>query len=629
MMIYYVSNQATQTGTGTKESPFSTISQAATMAQPGDEIIVMEGIYREWVNPVHGGESDERRIVYRSNEGDKVIITGSEIINNWKAQGNGVWKVEIDNSFFGHYNPFVDELYGDWFDDHGYTHHTGEVFINDHALYEVPTLEQVLKPEEGDNPDPWFSYKWFCQSDKATTTIWANFHDMNPNETLVEISVRPYCFWPEKTGVNYITVSGFIMKNAATQWAPPTALQTGLIGTHWSKGWIIEHNTISNSKCSGISIGKKQDPYDNEWSKNASKGGAQTFTEVVFNALRDGWHRDTVGSHIIRHNEIFDCGQTGIVGSKGCIFSQISNNHIYNINSKGEFSGAELAAIKLHCPIDTQIIGNRLHHSARGLWLDWETQGTRISQNIMYDNNIQDLYIEVCHGPCIVDNNIFLSEDNLRYQSQGTAFIHNLFCGKLTICNELRRFTPYHFPHETDILGVMVILGGDDRVYNNIFMGNHSDDSAFGTTEYDKYITVDELNQSKTDDKPLSNDVTSIPIEVSNNIYLNNAKCFRKEHHPTMIKDARGYVDLIEDANGLSFKTNLGNYMKKSQLGIINTEGLKRSFQSQQLFENPDLTPIIFDRDLLGVKRDSAPTVGPFENLMEGEHIIRIPSVLV
>jgi alpha-L-arabinofuranosidase len=37
-------------------------------------------------------------------------------------------------------------------------------------------------------------------------------------------------------------VRGFTMRHAATPWAPPTAEQIGLIGTHWSKGWIIEDN---------------------------------------------------------------------------------------------------------------------------------------------------------------------------------------------------------------------------------------------------------------------------------------------------------------------------------------------------------------------------------------------------
>lgn len=97
-------------------------------------------------------------------------------------------------------------------------------------------------------------------SGKDETVIYANFHGADPNEENVEINVRRECFMPSKTGVGYITVSGFVVTKAATTWAPPAAYQDGMIGPHWSKGWIIEDCEISNSKCAGISLGKYYDP---------------------------------------------------------------------------------------------------------------------------------------------------------------------------------------------------------------------------------------------------------------------------------------------------------------------------------------------------------------------------------
>ena len=38
-----------------KESPFKCINDAAQIAQPGDEILVEPGIYREYVDPRNGG----------------------------------------------------------------------------------------------------------------------------------------------------------------------------------------------------------------------------------------------------------------------------------------------------------------------------------------------------------------------------------------------------------------------------------------------------------------------------------------------------------------------------------------------------------------------------------------------
>lgn len=113
------------------------------------------------------------------------------------------------------------------------------------------------------------------------------------------------------------------------QWAPPTAFQPGLIGPHWSKGWIIENCKIHDSKCSGISLGKKHDLKDNCWSINPEKGGAQTYTEIIFSNLRDGWSREKIGGHIVRNNEIYHCGQAGIVGCMGGAFSDVVGNHIH------------------------------------------------------------------------------------------------------------------------------------------------------------------------------------------------------------------------------------------------------------------------------------------------------------
>ena len=133
-------------------------------------------------------------------------------------------------------------------------------------------------------------------------------------------------FYPEQTGINYITIKGFEMCHAATPWSPPTAEQPGLIGAHWSKGWIIENNIIHDSKCSAISIGKEITTGNNYRTKRKDKPGYQYQLESVFSAKKTGWSKENIGSHIIRNNIIYDCGQNGIVGHLGCIFSKIYNN---------------------------------------------------------------------------------------------------------------------------------------------------------------------------------------------------------------------------------------------------------------------------------------------------------------
>ena len=121
--------------------------------------------------------------------------------------------------------------------------------------------------------------------------------------------------------------------HAATPWAPPTAEQIGLIGTNWSKGWIIENNVIRYSICSGIALGK----YGDEWD-NTSPDSAEGYVDTIERALKNGWNKETIGSHIVRNNHISHCEQTGIVGSLGCAFSTITGNNIHDIHVRRLFS---------------------------------------------------------------------------------------------------------------------------------------------------------------------------------------------------------------------------------------------------------------------------------------------------
>ena len=275
-MIIYVDASVIQTGNGTKENPFKTIQEAAAKALPGDEVIVAPGLYREAVNPIHAGTAD-KRITYRSAIKGQAHITGSEAVKDWENVEGTVWKAVIPNGIFGDYNPFTTLVSGDWFIA-TFIAHTGDVYLNEKSMYEVTTLDKVKNPQKSTiSWDPDFSvYTWYAEQDEANnqTIIYANFHEKDPNKENVEISVRRNCFYPESEGIGYITLSGFRISQAATQWAPPTAYQEGMVGPHWSKGWIIEDCEIYESKCSGISLGKYLPPEnDNKWLKWKYKDG--------------------------------------------------------------------------------------------------------------------------------------------------------------------------------------------------------------------------------------------------------------------------------------------------------------------------------------------------------------------
>lgn len=604
---YHVSvKNGSDSNTGSASKPFKTISEAVKHAFPGDIITVHEGTYREWVNPIRGGESDYKRIVYRAAPDEEVKIKGSEVITGWEKEKNGVWKVIIPNTFFKDYNPYKDEIFGDWFNAKGRVHHTGEVFLNGKSFYEKESIEKVWNPipDKKKQDVEGSTYTWYCESDVENTTIWANFHKFNPNQELVEISTRKTVFYPEEPGINYITLSGFHISQAATQWGAPTAEQIGMISTHWNRGWIIEKNIISDSKCSGITLGKERTTGHNVWS--ADKGSINNdgnihYIEVIFKTLRHGWNKDNVGLHIVRNNTIFNCEQTGICGSMGAAFSIIENNHIYNIYTKRQFDGAEIGGIKFHAPIDATLRNNRIHNARRGIWLDWMTQGTRVSSNLLYENDLHDLFLEVNHGPFIVDNNILLSPIAIDTQSEGGAYVHNLIVGKIRVRNDFKRFTPYHYPHETGIKGLSTIRSGDDRYYNNIF------------------IAKENLSEKKENYGLEIYENAIYPVSINNNMYYNGSKPYKKEKNFLENSNYNPDIKLLESDESVylnfNFDTSLHSFMGE----IITTSILGETLVSKAIFENVDGSTLTIDKDYFGnVRSKGNNVVGPFNNLKSG-----------
>ena len=603
---YHVSVHGSDVNIGSEANPFKTIFQAVQYAYPGDIITVHEGTYREWINPIRGGESDEIRIVYRAAAGEQVEIKGSEIVTGWEKVKDGVWKVVIQNTLFKEYNPYQDSIYGDWFTDLGRIHHTGEVFLNGKSLFEKETLEKVLNPIPDTNimDTQGSTYTWYCESNEKNTTIWANFQQFNPNEELVEISARSTCIYPEKPGIDFITISGFHISQAATQWGAPTAEQIGMIATHWNKGWIIENNVISNSKCSGITLGKERSTGHNVWSADKSYDGSIHYIETTFKTLRHGWNKDNVGSHIVRNNTIFDCEQTGICGSMGAAFSTIENNHIYNIWTKRQFRGAEIGGIKFHAAIDAIIRKNRIHDCGRGLWLDWMTQGTRVSGNLFYNNDKEDLFLEVNHGPFVIDNNIFLSQNSLRNQSQGGAYVHNLFGGGIFMWAEPNRFTPYHLPHATAVAGLSTIYSGDDRYFNNLFIGP----GTRGNKKGDYKPGLESYSQAE------------LPVFINNNVYYNEAKPFNDEKNNTVKLAYDPNLKLSIDGDQVYLHMTLDQSFFNHKGSIITTTLLGKAKIPNAKFENADGTSLQIDMDYFGTKRGGEHVAaGPFSKPEPGE----------
>jgi hypothetical protein len=436
----HVRQTGSDSASGSADYPYLTINKAASVAQPGDTVIIHGGTYREWVKPVRGGTSESNRIRYRAAPGEEVLVKGSERVSTWTPEERGVWKVEVPNGLFADYNPYELTLSGGWL-NYGQWHHRGDVYLNGEAFYEKRTPQEVTEAEG----------TWFCQVDGKITTIRANFGKANPNTELTEINVRESIFMPQVTGLKYITVDGLHFMHAAANWSPPNlALQMGAVGTRMGKYWIIENCTIVNARCVGIILGHAP---------------GVDYSEI-----------DAFGEHIVRNNVIRRCGQAGIAGQKGATRSLISGNLIEETNYRREFGGWETAAIKFHNSVDTVIRGNLIRgvyhekEGAFGIWMDFGNQGTRITGNIIYHTEAATVFLEMDHGPTLVDNNVLMGQP-VRSNSEGTVFAHNLFVDcRYDYSPDTGRRSEYYTPHTTKIAGRKTGTAQDDKWYNNIFV---------------------------------------------------------------------------------------------------------------------------------------------------------------
>ena len=166
----HVSKAGSDSASGSDAQPYLSINKAASAAQPGDTVVVHAGTYREWVKPVRGGTDDGKRIIYRAAPGEEVFVKGSERITSWKPEADGVWKVELPNSFFGQYNPYALTLSGGWL-NYGQWHHRGDVYLNGEAFYEKQTAQELTGAERA----------WFCQVEGDVSFLT----NLNPNSLQV------------------------------------------------------------------------------------------------------------------------------------------------------------------------------------------------------------------------------------------------------------------------------------------------------------------------------------------------------------------------------------------------------------------------------------------------------------
>jgi len=215
----------------------------------------------------------------------------------------------------------------------------------------------------------------------------------------------------------------------------------------------------------------------------------------------------------------------------------------------------------------------------------------------------------VNHGPFLVDNNLLLSQSSIRTQSQGGAFVNNLVAGTVHVWAESSRFTPYFLPHSTDIAGLSTIYFGDDRYYNNVFIGNSNKNRNNRKYKYG----LEEYNDAK------------IPVFINENIYYNGANPYKGEKNKTESRKFNPGLKIVEEGDNVFLHITFDDAFIQHKTEIITTDILGSAKVPHAKFENRNGTPLKIDKDYFGKKRTAENIyAGPFNKVTREKMVIQV-----
>jgi hypothetical protein len=476
---------ADDNGPGSKERPFRTIGKAAQVLQPGERVVIAEGVYRECVSPARGGSGADKMISYEAAPGAKVVVRGSAVLKEgWRpgsAGGGGrggaapsqakLWQIDIDSYLPGVYNPFaMVNAPGNRFWLNFKVVNTAPYFRRRAMMFvDGKPLEQVdqagdLTATTARATSYYVDIPWrplFDEIGGAGGKFWVDLkgntitvrlpNDDSPDKHVIEATVREQVLAPKEAGLGYIRLKGITFQHSSD---PIPLPQSGMVVTRGGNHWIIEDNTFewANSLCLAVGGG-------------GGGGGAQPN-----------------GSHIIRNNTIRYCGIGGIEGVGSGNIGVVEGNLVEWVGWQDAERSWEASGVKFHGARNLLFRHNVIRHMrhAAGFWLDVGNINSRVTGNIISDvlSVSGAIHIEATHDQNQIDNNVIWgvknSEDTgggLEDSGGSCIFIHGT--DKLIVNQNLigncQTTGVFAAAVEKRMIGTRGGTARENKIYNNIF----------------------------------------------------------------------------------------------------------------------------------------------------------------
>lgn len=458
--------QAADDQPGTEAAPLRSIQAALDRVQPGEQVRIHAGLYRECLRPQRGGQGPAAMIHITAAPGERVVVCGSRL-------HRGQWsRPRPWDEGFGHGQRIPSMSQKVWC-----TQLSPELVASDYrpfSLRNVEPWEETLMPwmEPVSGRPPFTLRRGLLFQDGSRLTqlhhhgdvarvpgsFWVDedgqsllVHPIGgvpPQSASFEVAIQEHLLCPSDIGFNYIRISGLRFAHCANSFLRAS---TGAVTTRGGSHWIIEDCHFTGINSSGLEF--SDFPFEHR-DPNPQNRGHQ-------------WR--SAGHVIARRNTFYDCGTAGI-RCLGTTEARVVDNLITDCGWQEAEYYFECAGIKLLMTKHTLVAGNRIArlNGACGIWLDWDNCGSRVCANVITDiDGMQGgIFIEASLSPNRIDHNVLWRIDGpgiFGGDSSRQQYDHNLI--GLTSGEALRLLC--HTDRHVNKVPVACV---DNQVCHNLFV---------------------------------------------------------------------------------------------------------------------------------------------------------------
>ncbi len=410
----YVATTGSDSNPGTLTQPFLTVQKCATEATPGTICYIRAGTYREVIKPSRSGTASAP-IMFSAYNKEKVIITGTDIVQNWSPSSGNIYKAPLAWSLgTGNNQVFVDgkmmiearypnatDLFAPWPGKFINPRGSGTTYTVD--ANNLPTNLTGAKLNFAPGP------AWVTETGTVTTSTLSSFTFSSPNGQMTELPDFDPNLYVPRNGNPYFIWGKRILLDSAGEWF----LENGQLYL-----WTPQNDTPNNHTVevkrrlyafnlggrSSIQIqdlqlfaatiitGDPQNP-NSATSNNITLQNIHVRypSHFTFVAPDNPWGKGITDTgiilygrnHTLRDSTVaFSAGNGVTLGGSG---HKILNNIIHDVNYTITDTSAVNAGWYNHSSRNHLIQNNTLYNTGRSVLVHRNTQALKILNNHMYN----------------------------------------------------------------------------------------------------------------------------------------------------------------------------------------------------------------------------------------------------